>query len=559
MEQVLEKPLVDERGIEAKLRRAWRKERRYLHLRGLCYFLVWLGALGAVTFLVDRFFQVPISGRLVLLAGDLSALAWVLWRHWWQGLYRFDPLRMALRVEKHYPELRTLLVSYVELRGELPEWRGVSEHLLEAMRQQAVETTRPIDFKQILSYAELKRILIVSACVVVFAAAVSVNWPEHMRIFLARMLGANAEYPTRTHLAGMEDLVIKQGESVTVTIQASGMVPAEGTIFVAPAGGRPDKGRMLLRQAGNTFVYQFQDVYQSFSYSVKIGDARSRTYNVTVVPPPVTTAKLKLHYPQYIKWADKETDQLNIEVPEGTDVGMELSCQPAVNGAQIIFGERPDEQRAEKMEVRGAAVRSTFSATQPTAYRFAWQWSEHGKQFSHREEGRHFIQIIPDLAPSVEILQPDTDIKATVQKTARLQWQAKDDYGIARAKLVWWLNNGDENSIELNPATSEFKWRLSDSARMLKPGDRFSFYIEVADGWPGAVGGHPNRSSTRTIEIVDILEYQQWILGKVGLVLDDLRAVDRDETDASGQVKLLKGDSTQPAPATTRRGEGDRP
>ncbi len=47
------------RAIEGKLRRAWHKERRYSHLRGLCHLLVWIVAFIAVDFFVDYMFQMP--------------------------------------------------------------------------------------------------------------------------------------------------------------------------------------------------------------------------------------------------------------------------------------------------------------------------------------------------------------------------------------------------------------------------------------------------------------------------------------------------------------------
>ncbi len=54
--------------VEGKLRRAWRKGRRFHHAQGLAHFLMWLVAMVPVDLLIDRLFLVPGSGRLALLA-----------------------------------------------------------------------------------------------------------------------------------------------------------------------------------------------------------------------------------------------------------------------------------------------------------------------------------------------------------------------------------------------------------------------------------------------------------------------------------------------------------
>jgi len=107
--------------VEAKLRKAWRKERRYYHGDGLAHFLVWLLALVFVDLTVDWLFLLPGTGRLILLGINLAALGWVLWHYWLRHLRPYDPVRVALQVERMHPELESLLVSYVQLSGDSAE------------------------------------------------------------------------------------------------------------------------------------------------------------------------------------------------------------------------------------------------------------------------------------------------------------------------------------------------------------------------------------------------------------------------------------------------------
>src|ERR1035437_8710616 len=114
--------------IHVKLRKAWRKERRFVHTRGLCSMLLWAVALVLMDFVIDWLFLSSTAvgdfgsavGRLALLAIDLAVLAFIAWRRWLRLLRGFDPVRVALQGENRHPELKSLLVSYIQLEGPLP-------------------------------------------------------------------------------------------------------------------------------------------------------------------------------------------------------------------------------------------------------------------------------------------------------------------------------------------------------------------------------------------------------------------------------------------------------
>ncbi|NQT86861.1 hypothetical protein HQ560_08865, partial [bacterium] len=188
--------------VEAKLHRAWRKERNFYHASGLCHFLLWLLALVLIDFVVDWLFMIPGYGRTALLAINVGALAWVGHHYWWRFLRPYSAVRTALQVERQHPELKSLLVSFVQLREEIGSAHA-SSGLVRALRRQAITVTKPINFREIINFAELKRIFVLSLCVTLFFAAISINWSEHLLVLANRMLNPQsaAKYPTRTQIA----------------------------------------------------------------------------------------------------------------------------------------------------------------------------------------------------------------------------------------------------------------------------------------------------------------------------------------------------------------------
>ena len=75
--------------VAVKLRRAWRKERRWHHIRGASILAMWLVAMILLDFVVDWLFNVPPWGRVVLLVLNVVALGAVFCRNWYRCLLEY--------------------------------------------------------------------------------------------------------------------------------------------------------------------------------------------------------------------------------------------------------------------------------------------------------------------------------------------------------------------------------------------------------------------------------------------------------------------------------------
>lgn len=563
----------DGRLIERKLRRAWHKERRFIHLRGVCHVLLWLVALAAVDFLVDWLFHMPGWWRLTLLAANAVILLWVLLGHWLLRLRRYDPVRVALQVEKRHPELRSLLVSFVQLRGDLPPGSQASPQLIEAMRKQAFDRTAPLDFREIVSYGDLRRIFLVSLCVVAFSAAISVRWEEYVKVLVARMFnpGLDIRYPTRTVVEPLRDITVRQGDPAIIQAYVRGMAPSEGTLFVKPDDGEWERLPLMLSQHRDSSVaglkvysYTLNSVIRSFDYYVKVGDSRPDRRRdkrrVTVVPPPmVESARATLTFPQYMNRPPRNVETLNLEVPEGTSIRWEFSLSSPVAAGQMLLAERDEPPQVVNLDISpdGRLASADVKLGKSTSYRFHWRERQHNFEFPG--DSRHYIQVIPDSPPEAEIIWPPSDEKATVQKTLTIDFRASDDFGISKARIIYQFNDGPEKTRELPGYTggaARHVWRLRPDLPEFKDGDLLimTYCIEVEDNYPGPDGPHRARSGTRTLQIVSIAEYRQYMLERIARLMEEIRGVRDSEQKSKEEVETLKseyeslfGPMTQPA------------
>lgn len=561
------------RSVERKLRAAWHKERRYQHARGLSHFVVWAVPVFLLSFALDRLLEIPGWGRVLLLVVDLATLVWVAWHYWLRFLRPYDETRVALEVEGRHPDLQSLLVSYVQIGADAAGDPHVSRAMIGAMRRQALEITRPIDFRDILNYRELKRILVFSVCVALFFSGISIHWRKHFNVFVARMLDPTSDlkYPTRTRVTPeTTDLVVQQGKPVTLAAVARGVVPLTATLRYRPENG--DWEEIAVRaEPGGRFAYAFPEVYHSFTYRFHVYDDKTDVYRVEVVPPPrITVARVTLSYPAYTRLGTKQVETLNLRVPEETRIDWALQVQPAVAGADLVRVGDEANPVALALGADGGSAALSMPARRGFAYRFRWTEKAHG--FVYDEQVQYFLQIDPDLAPEVEIIEPPGNETATVRKTVHIKFHAKDDYGVASARIVYWLTDPPPDERKALPleyagqAIETYSWALKNTLPKLKEGDTVHYAIEVADTFDGTGGPHVRRSKPRSVAIVSLNDYQRYVYDRLSVLTEELRRVHEVETEGSRQIKELRDDedfaasggpSTRPA---SRPAEGgDKP
>jgi len=557
--------------VEAKLRRAWRKECRFIHLRGWCNLALWITALAGVDFLVDWLFLLPGYARLILAVANLAILGWVAYDKWLRHWRRYDPVRVALQVERRHPELKSLLISYVQISDQPRAGEVISPMLIQALRREAIRCTDPMDFREIVNYRELRRVLGFAAAVVLLCAAASINWSAYVDVFLNRMTrpASGLAYPTRTRIVKITgNQVVRQGAPVTIEAVCANRIPAQGRLMVKPAQG-PWEQLPLRKTGADRFEYQFAELFQGFAYQVRLGDAVSETFQLQVVPAPrLIRNRVRIEYPAYTGLAAKELDSLNLEVPEGSTLNWKLQCDQRLAAAALIVegGARVPLQ----LDASGRECSLSLPATNSFVYRFQWTEREHG--YVYDGGVNFFVNTIPDAAPEVELTQPTENEKATVRKKLALAFRANDDYQVANAWVVYSLNQSPEVKLPLGAFTkatveTNVVWDLKQAMPALKEKDVVSFAIEVADNRAGKSG--PNLTRTRTLQlaIVSADEYLSYILEKQAKLVKEIESMQKEEQTASREVKGLQetpiepppaANSTNSTPGTPGRNEGNK-
>lgn len=543
------------RDIERRLRAAWRKERRVCHARGASYLVIWAVALALTDFLVDWLLHAPGWGRALLLAANLLVLGAVFFLRWWRNLRPYDPLRVALQVERKHPELGSLLVSYVQIGDETAARTGASRALVAALRRQALELTAPVDFREIVAFRELRRVAVVCAALVLGFGALNVRWHEHFRVLALRMLnlGSVQGYPTRTTILSVTgSLTVQQGRDVNVLAKAGGLIPSSARLLVRTEDGRWETIRLDPAPNGE-FGRAFSAVYRSFEYRFLAGDAQTATFAVTVVPPPrVVQAAVHLRCPPYTGLGERTLSRLNLDAPTGAELAWELRFDRPIAKAEVtVEGDAaPDAVSTQKEETVAMALDASgqtarWSATAMRSFRYRFTSTDAAHPFVFPEGVTYTVQCIPDREPSVEIVSPGPSEIGTVGKTLAIEFKAADDYEVADAAVVCSLNNGPpvRVAVDLTPAREISRTTTLTVARQfpaLKAGDKINYFVEVADNRDSGRAPQRSKSPECLLEIVSVEDYLAEMMRRSAESFNEIHFMRDQETDAQKAIGEMK-------------------
>lgn len=555
--------------IESKLHDAWQQEWRYFCIRGASRFVVWLIALLALDFLIDwgLFAKSGMSGNIgvFLLVVNLVILGCVLWFEWLRYLKPYDPVMTSLEVEKRHPGLTSLLVSYTQLKEPADDQPNVSQELIEAMREQAVEQSRRIDFRDIVDFAQLKKLFAVAGCVLLVFGILSIQWSDHFGVLLKRLAGGDVEYPTKTQVMAVSgELVVRVGDPATITAKAGGVIPDAGRIFTRAADSEEKWKELPMKasSAENSFARELKGLDKDLLYYVRLGDDKSGEYRIRVIDSPQIVGKnLILEFPSYMNKEPGKSDQLNLEVPEGTKLKWTVTCDPPVAGCKIKVSGRQFEERgsqtsnADEVEidaqVDASGTKVSFELTAEQALKYTFKWTEREKNYQY-EDVQYAVKVTTDSVPDIDLLEPrETSGMATVKKVLNFKAKAGDDIGLSKAWLIYSVDGAEEQRAEIfdfagAPSnTFEYSWVLAEAIKDLKVNSRITFALEVADHHPDRAA-HLRRSATRQITIVDPETYLLWYRQEVAAQNEELKRSRDQELSASKAVEQMKTEEGVP-------------
>ena len=553
--------------IDDKLKEAWSKEQSFINTRGIFRSLIWIISLIITSFIIDILIWKGIgdgnSHGLWLSIINLIVIGIILKKEWLDHRKKYDPVRTALQVESKNPGLSSILITYTELSLDSSK-TNTSPEIIEAIKEKANEKTESIDFQEIVSWGQIKKILIVCGAIILLFAGMSIKWNQQVGILFQRLAGVDTNYPTETNIEKIliddqiinigESFKVKSGGSLNIKVITSGVTVSSAQLYSRIKGAEEWNSNPYQMDAMSNdklnYERKWEDITEDQEFYVKANDDKSKTFEIQVIKQPSYTYQVERVFPSYINQKPETLEELNMDAPQGTELKWTITSSSKVKAMEVRIGE--EEKLNAEISDDGKTITFSKKADKAFNYSFLWTEGQSGKDFQYVDV-QNSIKVIEDTLPEIQLISPSSDGLATTKKNLNLNFKGTDDYGLGKAHLIYSVKRDEAKSdgeseivrkeihnFEGNSSGSHtFSWKVADDIDELKAGDQISYQVEVQDLFPGEKK-HIRQSATRKISIVTPERYLQWYRSELASQQDEIKRARDSEETASTEVKQLR-------------------
>ena len=553
--------------IDDKLKEAWSKEQSFINTRGIFRSLIWIISLIITSFIIDILIWKGIgdgnSHGLWLSIINLIVIGIILKKEWLDHRKKYDPVRTALQVESKNPGLSSILITYTELSLDSSK-TNTSPEIIEAIKEKANEKTESIDFQEIVSWGQIKKILIVCGSIILLFAGMSIKWNQQVGILFQRLAGVDTNYPTETNIEKIliddqiinigESFKVKSGGSLNIKIITSGVTVSSAQLYSRIKGTEEWNSNPYQMDAMSNdklnYERKWEDITEDQEFYVKANDDKSQPFEIQVIKQPSYTYQVERVFPSYINQKPETLEELNMDAPQGTELKWTITSSSKVKAMEVRIGE--EEKLNAAISDDGKTITFSKKADKAFNYSFLWTEGQSGKDFQYVDV-QNSIKVIEDTLPEIQLISPSSDGLATTKKNLNLNFKGTDDYGLGKAHLIYSVKRDEAKSdgeseivrkeihnFEGNSSGSHtFSWKVADDIDELKAGDQISYQVEVQDLFPGEKK-HIRQSATRKISIVTPERYLQWYRSELASQQDEIKRARDSEETASTEVKQLR-------------------
>lgn len=531
-------------------------------VEGVCALLAGATAYALVIGWTDWLTLLDWTPRAGLLLVLMAAVAYIVARHIVHPWTTPPSDEQAARwVDTAFESFRGHVLSAIQLHAMTDSEHQTPESR-ELIRIGVERVARDLAGERVESAVSKKLAVYLAAVAVLFvtvATAVVAVGPRHSAASLARvLLLRNVGYPTRTQIAAITpgDTTVKEGEPLWLDVIGAGEKPEAGEVVVTMAGR--EESRLALHRAGDAlYRVQLPQVDADFQYEIRLGDARSKAFRVTVLSQPRLAVQVRVTDAEGVQLADASTSDGDASVMEGTHV--HISAQSTKTLVQASFESKP--------RIPGVAVKVSgqrvilprIVATESFTYHLHVE-DEEG--VTNHPPRKYRVRVTTDEPPEIALGAEGGRIEVLPDALAALTYSAKDDIGLDSIEMVYSIQRASREHLatdggtvsvvdcqDQKAMTGEFLWDLDPFS--LEPGDKIRVHMRVRD--TRSLGANVAESGATTIHVVasDRLSerYQEELADTVRLhltpIIDELRQLRVDTTTAASQPEVGGDDARE--------------
>jgi hypothetical protein len=541
---------------------------------------------------------------LVLIIGP----AWFFATRILPGLLRgINPAFAAQTIERSEPTLKNSVVNYLLLRRDRA---ALHEVVFQAVQQQAAADVSHVAVEQTVDRSAVIKAGYVLVAVMAVSAAYKILSPKDPVQTVRRIVAPWADIvrPARVLISDVQpgDAKVLHGDKLIVSALVRGVKDQDrvALLYSTEDGQLVDRElRMKLDSSGLRHTVEVtpegEGLEQSLVYRIVAGDTSTANYHVEILSAPtIQIDSVEYDYPAYTRRPREVVRQQgDLKAIEGTRVTIRAQTNQPIQTATFHLQAAESATAADRtsskvvqqfpMEFQGSDTwrqiilelsddRRTPNIPKYSAYHLAFT---NALGQSSQRPVVHRIEVVPDLAPEVEILTPDKQrLEVPLSGSQPIEIRAIDpDYGLSQLRLKATvagkeilnesLMGGDATQPGQLITTFDFQpkqWKLAVD-------DQVSYWAEAADNRTAVNSDSPapNVSRSRTFHFVIVADPPpQQADPDSGKAADQQKPAEKapakgvPQNSKKGEPKPGDPNSqqpTEPGSPTERQPNGDKP
>ncbi len=463
-----------------------RRMRAIALARGAALFLgLSLVVVGVAILLIDHwnYTAAAVSQvRIVSLLVILALLAWFLVR---PLMRKVTDAQLARYIEEKNPGLQERLITAVEAS----QHAGEPNPLLPAVIHDAFIKVRKVDVPRLFNPREPRLSAVIAGVLLAAAVLLFAMGPEYFRYGGTRLYAnwLNSEKPPIYFVEVLPgSTTVKKGADQPISARLVGFESDDVQLFSRYHTSQNwDRGAMEPKPESNSFGFVFLDLREDARYYVKAGNVKSEEFSIRVRDvAQVEQIDLTYHFPGYTGLANqKEEDGGEITAVAGTQVDLEALTNVEAGLAAIVF---EDGTRLPMRKKGRTRFTGSIKVRKDTWYKI--ELADVGKN-RVSESLEYPITVIEDQPPQVAVVKPGRDRKVTKLEEVLAEAKADDDFGVRSLQLLFSVNGGKEQAIDLFGGSKGSSKSISGTHTFfmeeydLQPGDIVAYYARAKDAF----------------------------------------------------------------------------
>ncbi len=442
---------------------------------------------------------------LGLVAGALTYLGLLLLP---PMLHRINPLFAAETIEKSEHTLKNSLINFLLLRGRREEVAGP---FYRAMESRAAADLTKVKIEVAVDRTRLLHLVWALAIAVALFVVYLLVSPKSPLSSAARILfpWSNIEAPTRVTIRDVQpgDKTLFHGDSLDVSAVVDGLRTNEPLLLVySTADGQIVDQTIAMEPSKDGLHYRCHfppgnlGFQQDCVYFLAGGDCRTPRFHVRVeTAPAVAVDSVTFHYPAYVERPDRTVKQDgNLNAIDGTEVTIHATANTEIRPGSAEIDLNCTGDRGVDMTAHGRTASGAFTLSLKEGDRSRPKYHCYQVRFENAagqqnpQPVRYQIDVIPDLPPEVQLVDPPANETAVAENgSLPIRVRAKDPDFALRSVTLRAEHGGHSLSIPpllekrspAKPLTGEFQGTYSfQPAKLgLKAGDRVEYSAEAED------------------------------------------------------------------------------